>query len=132
MAILKSDLLQALGSLSADEAASVGFIKVIDSPFKAPQSTPDRVKRVDGNEKWYQLQVVDVVCELHISSTGSVIHRYARKFTPVAPKYLLDGFEGTDTLEASDLTTADDPSIWSALTAAVTNSTGRRVIQKYK
>jgi hypothetical protein len=131
MPITKADLLDALGQLTADDAAKVGLVKTIDSPFRPPQSTPDRVKRVDGAVRWYQLQVVDWIAELHTSELGTVIHRYRRQSSPPAPRYLLDGFVGVDTLDASDLTTANDPAIWIELARVAPDGGGRTVLRRY-
>jgi hypothetical protein len=134
MAVDKNDLLSTLGSLTDDELASIGLskVKTIDSPFRAKSSSPDRVKKVDADQRWYQLQVGSYVAELHISDGECVIHRYGRRFTPPASKYLLDGFEGIETLDASDLKDADDASIWSELARLAPSNKNRKVKQTYQ
>lgn len=133
MPIDKKELLAALGQLTSDDLHTVGLqraadVRELDHPLKPLASSPDRAKKAHDSdpgigstgERWYQRQVGDVVAELHETTypdgrTVVAVHRYRRTHTPVAPQYLLDGFEGSDVTLMSDLAGADEPTIWARL-----------------
>jgi hypothetical protein len=127
------DLLTALGKLTPDQIASVGLVRAADirerdHPLKPLASAPDRAKQAhdsdravgSAGERWFQRQVGDVVAELHETTYPGgqmvvAVHRYRRTHTPVAPRYLLDGYDHADTVLMSDLAGASEPEIWARL-----------------
>jgi len=134
MAISKRDLLAALSELAPEELAVAGLQRVVtetDHPLRPLDSAPGRAKLERGpdadmgleGERLYQLEVDgptgDMVIEFHETryphTTTVAVHRYRRIVTPVAPRFLLDGYEHVDTTLASDLAGANEPDVWARL-----------------